>query len=306
PFEEIKYLANPVVTIAIEPEMLRDLPQLKRVLEQFDMEDPNLLIRIDDQSGEILLMGLGELHLETVVNDISLLVKSTSSSPLVIFVERIGKPSGEISRDEFGSKVKLLVESNTEDKTITPSEDKEIGDFNEVLSQYKNEIIIKKSIINKFSKEAIENILVGIRSALISGPISSKPVSGVRVIITDFEATEGEKFEHTVPLLRNSVWDALRKGEITTQEPIYKIQITTPAMYLGKVTSVINKRRGDIIDVRSDQDLIIISGVLPVAESFKIDQDLRSDTEGRAFWQMSFERYEIISETRLDEYKQKQ
>ncbi len=306
PFEEIKYLANPVVTVAIEPEMLRDLPQLKKVLERFDLEDPNLLIRIDDQSGEILLMGLGELHLETVVNDVSLLVKCSSTSPLVIFVERISKPSGEISRDEFGSKVKLLVESNTEDTISTPSISKEIGDYSEGLSQYKNEIIIKKSIMNKFSKEAIENILVGIRSALISGPISSKPVSGVRVKIIDFEATEGEKFEHTVPLLRNSVWDAMRKGEIATQEPIYKIQITTPVMYLGKVTSVIHKRRGDIIDVRSDQDLVIISGILPVAESFKIDQDLRSDTEGRAFWQMSFERYEIISETRLEEYKQKQ
>jgi len=306
PFEEIKYLATPVVTVAIEPEMLRDLPQLKNVLERFDLEDPNLLIKIDEQSGEILLMGLGELHLETVVNDVSLLVKCSSSSPLVIFVERISKPSGEISRDEFGSKVKLLVEFNIEDKTTTPSVGKEIGDYNEGLSQYKNEIIIKKSIVNRFSKEAIENILVGIRSALISGPLSSKPVSGVRVIILDFEATEGEKFEHTVPLLRNSVWDALREGEITTQEPIYKIQITTPALYLGKVTSIINKRRGDIIDVRSDQDLIIISGILPVVESFKIDQDLRSDTEGRAFWQMSFERYETISETRLEEYKQKQ
>jgi len=306
PFEEIKYLATPVVTVAIEPEMLRDLPQLKKVLERFDLEDPNLLIRIDEQSGEILLMGLGELHLETVVNDVSLLVKCSSSSPLVIFVERISKPSGEISLDEFGSKVKLLVEFNTEDKTTTPSVGMEIGDYSEVLSQYKNEIIIKKSIVNRFSKEAIENILVGIRSALISGPLSSKPVSGVRVIILDFEATEGEKFEHTVPLLRNSVWEALREGEIATQEPIYMIQITTPALYLGKVTSIINKRRGDIIDVRSDQDLIIISGILPVAESFKIDQDLRSDTEGRAFWQMSFERYETISETRLEEYKQKQ
>ncbi len=306
PFEEIKYLATPVVTVAIEPEMLRDLPQLKNVLERFDLEDPNLLIKIDEQSGEILLMGLGELHLETVVNDVSILVKCSSSSPLVIFVERISNPSGEISRDEFGSKVKLLVEFNTEDKTTTPSVGKEIGDYSEGLSQYKNEIIIKKSIVNRFSKEAIENILVGIRSALISGPLSSKPVSGVRVIILDFEATEGEKFEHTVPLLRNSVWDALREGEIATQEPIYKIQITTPALYLGKVTSIINKRRGDIIDVRSDQDLIIISGILPVAESFKIDQDLRSDTEGRAFWQMSFERYETISEARLEEYKQKQ
>jgi len=306
PFEEIKYLATPVVTVAIEPEMLRDLPQLKRVLERFDLEDPNLLIKIDDHSGEILLMGLGELHLETVVNDVSLLVKSSSSSPLVIFVERISKPSGEISRDEFGSKVKLFVESNTEDKTITPTFSKEIGDYRESLSQYKNEIIIKNSIMNRFSKEAIENILVGIKSALISGPISSKPVFGVRIIILDFEATEGEKFEHTVPLLRNSVWDALREGKITTQEPIYKIQITTPAMYLGKVTSIINKRRGDIVDVRSDQDLIIISGSLPVAESFKIDQDLRSDTEGRAFWQMSFERYESISKTRIEEYKQKQ
>jgi elongation factor 2 len=267
------------------------------------MEDPNLLIKIDDQSGEILLMGLGELHLETVVNDISELVKCTSSSPLVIFVERISKPSGEITRDEFGSKVKLLVESITEDNT--PVQSLETGDYSESLSQYQNEIIIKNSIITRFSKEAIENILVGTRSALFSGPLSSKPVSGVRVTISDFEVTEGEKFEHTVPLLRNSVWDALRAGEITIQEPFYKIQITTPAIHLGKVTSIINKRKGDIVDVRSDQDLIIISGNLPVSESFKIDQDLRSDTEGRAFWQMSFERYEPISKTRLEEYKQR-
>jgi elongation factor 2 len=304
PFEEIKYLATPVVTVAIEPEMLRDLPQLKRVLERFDVEDPNLLIRIDDQSGEILLMGLGELHLETVVNDVSELVKCTSSSPLVIFVERINKASGEITRDEFGSKVTLLVESTTDEEI--PEQKPEIEDYKESLSQYKNEIIVKNSIISKFSKEAIENILVGIRSALFSGPISSKPVSGVRVLITNFEVTEGEKFEHTVPLLRNSVWDALRAGEITTQEPFYKIQITAPAIHLGKVTSIINKRKGDIVDVRSDQDLLIISGNLPVAESFKIDQDLRSDTEGRAFWQTSFERYEPISETRLEEYKQRQ
>ena len=63
---------------------------------------------------------------------------------------------------------------------------------------------------------------------------------------------------------------------------------------------------GESLDVRSDQDLIIITGNLPVADSFKIDQDLRSDTEGRAFWQMSFERYEPISKARLEEYKQKQ
>ena len=103
-----------------------------------------------------------------------------------------------------------------------PDFSKEIGDFVEGLAQYKNEIIIKNSIINKFSKESLDNILVGIRSALISGPISSKPVSGVRVTIIDFEVSEGEKFEHTVPLLRNSVWDALLEGGITTQEPIYK------------------------------------------------------------------------------------
>ena len=303
PFEDIKYLANPVVTVAIEPEMLRDLPQLKRVLEGFDLEDPNLLIKIDEQSGEILLMGLGELHLETIVHDISELVKCTSTPPLVIFVERISKTSGKITREEFGSKVQLLVEINSEETSPSSSAEKE--DYYEGLSQYKNEIIIKQTIINKFSKEAIENILVGIRSALISGPISKKPVSGVRVIILDYEVAEAEKFEHTVPLLRNAVWDALRAGNISTQEPFYKIQITTPAVHLGKVTSIINKRRGDIQDVRSDQDLLIISGYLPVAESFKIDQDLRSETEGRAFWQMAFERYEPISKTRLAEYKSK-
>ncbi|NHJ31602.1 MAG: GTP-binding protein, partial [Asgard group archaeon] len=254
PFEEIKYLANPVVTVAIEPEMLRDLPQLKNVLERFDLEDPNLLTKIDEQSGEILLMGLGELHLETVVTDLSEQIKCIASPPLVIFVERISKSSKEITREEFGSKVKLLVETNKEDKSTTLST--EIKDYSESLNQYKNEIIIKNSIINKFSEEAIENILTGTRSALISGPISSKPVSGVRVLILNFEVTEGEKFEHTVPLLRNTVWDALLAAGITTQEPIYKIQITTPATYLGKVTSIINKRRGDILDVRSDQDLI--------------------------------------------------
>ncbi len=302
PFEEIKYLANPVVIVAIEPNMLRNLPQLKKVLEKFDLEDPNLIVKIDEQSGEILLMGLGELHLETVVKDVSDEVACTSSSPLVVFVERISKSSDKLSREQYGTKVQLLVEQIAEKKPTT----KEMSDTEDQilkLKQYNNEIIIAQNIISKLSSDSIENIIVGIKNALSLGPISSKPVSGVRVNIIDFEALEGEKFEHTVPLLRNSVWDALQKGSVSTQEPIYKIQITTPATYLGKVTSIINKRRGAISDVRSDQDLMIISGILPVAESFNIDHDLRSETEGRAFWQMTFERYEPISPARLKEYE---
>jgi len=96
PFEDIEYLANPVVTIALEPKMLRDLPALKRALERFDLEDPNLIVTTDEKSGEILLLGLGELHLETVVTDLSEEVACTTSPPIVIIAERINKSSTKI------------------------------------------------------------------------------------------------------------------------------------------------------------------------------------------------------------------
>ncbi|NHJ48050.1 MAG: GTP-binding protein [Asgard group archaeon] len=302
PFEDIRYLATPVVTVALEPEMLRDLAQLKRTLERFDIEDPNLLVKIDDQSGEILLMGLGELHLETVVHDISNEIACKASAPLVVIIEKIAKSSGIMLQELFGSKVKITIEPYTRELNL-----KNIPTFEEEGSQtikyrqYSNEILLSGSLIAKLSSDSIDNILVGVQNALSAGPISGKPISEARIFILDFETSNGEKFEHTVPLLRNSVWEALRKGDITTQEPIYKIQITVPSDYLGKVTSIINKRRGNVLEVRSNQDLLIISGSIPVAESFKIDQVLRSDTEGRAFWQMAFDRYEKIPASRLEE-----
>ncbi len=295
PFEDIKYLANPVVTVAIEPKMLRDLSKLKFVLEKFAVEDPNLIVRIDEQSGEILLLGLGELHLETVVKDISSEIECSASDPLVVIVEKITKASGKITRELFGTKITLSIESIYESSEIDKeSNEKEVKDHIIKLPQYKNEILIDGLLFSKLSTETLDHIMMGIKNALTTGPISSKPVTEVCVKIYDFMAIDGEKFEYTVPLLRNAVWDALRLGKIATNEPIYKIQVTVPAGYLGKVTAEINKRRGHVTDVRSNQDLLIISGTLPVADSFKIDQDLRSETEGRAFWQMSFDSYKPV------------
>ncbi|MHA1773977.1 MAG: GTP-binding protein [Candidatus Heimdallarchaeota archaeon] len=293
PFEEIKYLANPVVTVAIEPEMLRDLPQLKHLLERFDLEDPNLSVRIDDQSGEILLMGLGELHLETVVKELSKEIRCTASKPLVVLVEKIEQPSGIVTYEMFGTTISLSVEPATIPYTSSATSP-EKNDKIVKLPQYQNEIIIPAVLFQQLSKDAVENILLGAENALASGPIASKPVSEVRVILKEFTVEGSEKFEHTVPAMRNAVWEALRKGKITIQEPIYRIQITIPASYLGKVTAILNKRQGAVLDVRTDQDLLIITGNLPVAESFGIDQALRSETEGRAFWQMSFDRYESL------------
>jgi len=302
PFEEIKYLANPVVTVAVEPKMLRDLPELKRVLERFDLEDPNLITVDDEKSGEILLMGLGELHLETVIHDVSEEVECTASSPIVVIVERIQKESSKITKELFGTTVTLLVEP-VEKHLALDQDNENVPNYQEKFRQYNNEIIIKSELFAQLPKESIGNILIGVKDALAAGPISHKPVYGVRVVISNFTTESSEKYEHTVPLLRNAVWDALRKSGIITQEPIYKIQVTVPAKYLGKVSSNINKRRGTIVDVRSDNELLIITGELPVAESFKIDLDLRSDTEGRAFWQMSFDHYKPLPKNILDEFK---
>lgn len=308
PFEEIKYLATPVVTVAVEPKMLRDLPKLKRILERYDIEDPNLIITIDEQSGEILLSGLGELHLETVIRDISEEVQCEASAPLVIFVEQIKKRSKEITQELFETEVTLMVEpiqpiQQENEKKAAPGE---VQDSTQdkgrtiKIRQYNNEIHFPESLISKLEAETLENILSGLKEGLSKGPVSSQPVSGVKVTVWDF-TTEKEKFEHTIPLLRNAVWEALRKAGIKPQEPIYKIQITAPLNYLGKVTSILKKRRGKIEEVRSEQDLIVISGTLPVAESFNIDQALRSATEGRAFWQMSFKKYQTIPPSKINE-----
>ena len=305
PFEDIKYLANPVVTIAVEPQMLRDLPALKRALERFDLEDPNLIVTVDEKSGEILLLGLGELHLETVVNELSEEVACTASSPIVIIAERINKSSKKITSEMFGSTVSLAVQpiiksplNSVEGQKLPAEKEYHVEKF----KQYNNEIAVSQELFSRLSSTTKENIIIGVKDALLTGPIIAKPVFGVRVIIEDFTTESGEKYEHTVPLLRNAVWEALRNGNVSPQEPIYRIQITTPATYLGKVTSIIGKRRGTIVDVRSDQDLLIIDGDLPVAESFHIDHDLRSDTEGRAFWQMTFDRYEPIPKNEIDNF----
>jgi elongation factor 2 len=304
PFEEIKYIANPVVTVAIEPRMLRDLTELKKVLEMYDLEDPNLHVIQDEQSGEILLMGLGELHLETVVNEISKKIECTASSPIVVIVERISKSSKFQTDDLYGTSITLKVEpylrenqqvegNNSTSETVEGEKAIDYRSFS--LTEYKNECLIAREILNAREEETIDNILLGVKEALNNGPIARKPVSSVRVIINDFNTTSEEKYEYTVPLTRNTIWKALKKANITTQEPIYRIQITIPQKYLGKISSIIKKRRGTINDVRSDQDMLIITGLIPVAETFSIAHKFRSATEGRAFWQMSFEKYQEVN-----------
>ncbi|MEA2071414.1 MAG: GTP-binding protein [Asgard group archaeon] len=293
PFEDIKYVANPVVSIAIEPKMLRDLSELKELLEKYDLEDPNLSVSIDEKTGEILLMGLGELHLETVVQDISKDIECTASDPIVLIVERIDHPSSLITKKQFGTIVQLKVmPSSQENISLKDSSQKEKNEKIIDIPPYNNRIILDVDLWGKLSDGTREHILTGLKNALRKGPINKKPVYGVTIYLKNFETEGKEKFEYTIPVVRNTVWEALREAEISIQEPIYSIQITTPSKYLGKITSIITKRRGKIEDIRTEQDLVVISGYLPVAEVINIAHELRSQTEGRAFWQMKFERFE--------------
>ncbi len=310
PFEEIKHIFQPVITKSIEVVRSADLPKLIEVLRKVGKEDPSIKIEINEETGENLLSGMGELHLEIIEgrikNEKGLEVKT--GSPIVVYRESIAKDSGELevrtpnghnifyfSMEPLENDIYNAIQNGVlpETRLKKKAEDvwnklSELGISNEEARQYRE--IYKGNVFQDRTRglvllpEIIESIMDGWKLVVDGGPLAKEPMMKTKIILHDAKIHVDHMHRgpaQIYPAVRQAMHDCIKRGGAIILEPIQTHQIEVPVDFMGAVTQLVGSKRGILIDVQQEGSDTVIKSKIPVAEMIGWSNDLRSSTEGR-------------------------
>ena len=318
PFESVKYVTTPVVTISLEPEYLRDLDMMKKIIEDLLIEDPNLNFEINEENGEFLLSGVGPLHLEVTANEIGKRGVSVSiSEPRAVFKESCRYKSSLITVEspEGKSTLKLRVERldpktvkffrNNDYKKIKP-----LNTLKEVLKENTN--LNEQEIENFWSSDEDQNTIIfngktkpegflkneiieTIEKIHFNGPLCGEKLTEIKISIEQLIVEDSSK-EESFTSLTVILYEALKKGlieaELILLEPIYHTIIQLPPDHIKNTLSLLSKYSAKIKSMDQEKEYqTIIEILLSVRNSIKFANDIRNSSSGRAFWQNEFYRF---------------
>ena len=320
PFESLKHYSEPVMTVAVEAKSMKDLPKLVEVLRQVAKEDPTVQVSINEETGEHLISGMGELHLEIITGRIKRDkgVDILTSPPIVVYRETITGPAGPVEGKSPNRHNRFYIELEPMDPAIVKLiQEGEISMSQQAVERRdalaaagmdKDEAKNIKAIEGsnmfidmtkgiQYLNETMELVLDGWREALRGGPLADELVQNLKIRLVDVKLHEDAIHRgpaQVIPAVRSAVKAGLLIGGDSLLEPIQKIQITVPSEQMGAATSQIQGRRGQVFDMLSEGDTMTIIGRAPVAELFGFAGDVRSATEGRAMWSTEFAGFELV------------
>jgi elongation factor 2 len=311
PFEEIKHIFEPVVTKAIEAKKPSDLPKLIEVLRQVNKEDPSLFVEINEETGENLISGMGELHLEVVENRIRSEkgIEVQTSSPIVVYREHVMKKNATESEGKSPNKhnklyffVEPLANEVTEairsGKLPEGRLKKKSNEIVKTLSEFGWDNKVARSVKDIFKgnsvvdgtrgvvyiNEIMEMLLDMLEDVMKFGAMSKEPCIGVRVTLTDCKLHEDNIHRgpgQMYPAVREGIRTAFAMATPVIFEPLQKMQFEAPAEFIGALNKLIQNKRGQLLDMNQEADHVTVIAKLPVAETIGLSDDLRSATEGR-------------------------
>jgi elongation factor 2 len=324
PFEAIKHYSEPVVTVAVEPQNTKDLAKLIEVMRQVSKEDPTIQVKIDEETGEYLMSGMGELHLEVVGYRIehSKGVPIKTSEPIVVYRESVQGASTDVEgkspnkHNKFYLHVEPLEDNiyqAIKDGTIPEGrvrgkelqqELREMGmernEARNVVDVYQGNMLINVSKGIVHIGEVIELIIDAFHSVIDKGPLAEEPVMKMKVLITDMKLHEDSIHRgpaQIIPAVRRALFGSTLLAKDSLFEPYQKLWVQAPHEYMGSITREIQGRRGHIIDMGQEGELVNIESKVPVAEMFGFSGEIRSATEGRALWSTEVLGFEIVPES---------
>ncbi len=320
PFESLKHYSEPVMTVAVEAKNMKDLPKLVEVLRQVAKEDPTLVVTINEETGEHLISGMGELHLEIITGRIKRDkgVEIVTSPPIVVYRETVTQKAGPVEgkspnrHNRFYLEIEPLADEivnlikagdvsmnqtalERRDALIAAGMDKEEAKNVKDIQGTNMFIDMTKGI--QYLNETMELILEGIHEALAGGPLADERVQNLKIRLVDVKLHEDAIHRgpaQVIPAVRSALKGGMLLAGDSLLEPMQKIQITVPADQMGAATSQIQGRRGQVFDMQSEGDTMTVVGKAPVAELFGFAGDIRSATEGRAMWSTEFAGFEIV------------
>ena len=270
----------PVISVAIEPESKADNDALSVALAKLSEEDPTFVVNLDQETGQTIIRGMGELHLEIIVDRLlrEFKVNARVGKPQVAFVEAITKQ----------------VEQETKFSRQTGGK----GQFGHVFIRVepnepgKGYHFESKIVGGAIPREYIPAVDKGIKDALQNGVLAGYPLKDVRVELYDGNYHEVDSSEMAFKIAGSmAIQEACKKASPVLMEPMMAVEVVVPEEYLGDVMSDLNSRRGKIEGMNPRKDAQVVSAFVPLSKMFGYATDLRSLTQGRAVYTMQFDHY---------------
>ena len=324
PFESFKSSVEPVITVSIEAKRTADLPKLIEVLNKITKEDPNIVVTINQETGEHLLSGMGELHLEVTKYRIEVDngIPIEMSNPLVVYRETITTKSPVLTgrspnkHNDFMISVEpmseemlnKLIEAKIEGKIRKKDVDKiakleEIGlssdDAKRVWWVHNNCILIDNTRGVQAIQEIQELVCQGFIDAMNEGPLAKEKCLGVIVRLQDARLHEDAIHRgpaQVLPAVTRTIYACMLSAKPVLLEPRQKLFINIPQEYMGAVTKELQQRRATIEEIKAEGDATIIIAIAPVKELIGFSSAIRSATQGRAIWTAEFYDYKPLPE----------
>jgi elongation factor 2 len=319
-FESIKYVSEPVVTIAVEPKHPKDLPKLVEGLRTITVEDPNLIVKINEETGETLMAGMGVLHLEIAT---SLLqekgLEIVTTPPLINYRETIRAKAGPIMSKSPNkhNKIFLRVEALPDDildmirtgKLKEDMDQKEMArllrekgwDTNEARSvaaiDISGNMLIDETKGVQFLQESMDSIRSGFDDVIRNGPIAHEQVRGVKFVLHHFVPHEDPAHRglaQLMPATRRAMLGSMLIADPVLLEPILGIEVKCPQDMIGPVSSVLSSKRGKLLNVEQKGIIAIMQGEVPASETFDLSEKMRGQTAGKALWNTYFKSWQPV------------
>src|SRR6056297_3188846 len=275
---------EPVIGIAVEPKTQKDLDKLNLALMKLAEEDPTFTVKVDDDSGQTVIRGMGELHLEIIIDRLKreFKVECNQGNPQVSYKEAISEPVKlrEVFKKQTGGRGKFAdIEVN-----IEPADDGQPG--LEFIDKVKG---------GNIPREFIPSVEKGFIGSMSNGPLAGYPVDSLKVTLLDgsFHPVDSDQLSFEI-VARQAFRNAARKAGPKLLEPIMNLEIVTPEEYMGDIIADLNRRRGEVAGMETKGNAKVIEANVPLAEQFGYVTVLRTLSSGRATSSMEFSHYQEV------------
>jgi elongation factor G len=278
---------DPVISVAIEPKTKADQDKLATALQRLAEEDPTFRVRTDEETGQTLIAGMGELHLEIIVDRLlrEFSVDANVGRPQVAYRETAGQSTQKIE----GRFVRQTGGRGQYGHVVIDLEPAAPGDGYE---------FIDKIVGGKIPREYIPAVDLGIQEAMESGVLAGYPVVDIRIVLQDGSYHDVDSSEMAFKVAGSMAFKAaMQRSKPKLLEPVMAVEVVTPEEYLGDVMGDLNSRRGHVEGLEPRGNAQVITARVPLATMFGYATDLRSTTQGRATFTMQFDRYEEVPQS---------
>jgi elongation factor 2 len=313
-FEGIQYVSEPVVQIAVEPKHPKDLPKLVEVLNRLTIEDPNLQVKINEESGETVIAGMGVLHLEIATALIAdAKVEIVTSQPLINYRETIRGSVGPVMSKSPNRHNKIFMKVEPLDEKIaemirngTLNEYKDKKEVAEILKaagwdkddakrvmrfDLRGNVMVDGTKGVQFIQESTDSILSGFEDSMKEGPLAKEQVRGCKFTFHHFVPHEDPAhrgLSQLGPASRRACMGAMLLAQPVLLEPTLGIEVRVPQELIGNVAGVISGKRGKVLNMEQKGIVNIITGEIPASETFDLSEIMRGQTAGKAMWNTHF------------------